>query len=215
MQPSGSVEHRDALQEPDCAPQSVELKSSWFQKADGTLILRRDASSHGVHTVEAGLDTRTDAWQAGITVEGELTGEQKQRLRLYAQRAFFGDRARAFAEWSDESGGTGSVLAGVEYSVFGEDKWLLSRKLDSESGASERQDTLQLTLPISVLGVDKLQLMGARGASLTELRGEICTSVRDNLEVGASVGTQRSPIPGADGYVWSVPQVQGSLRFNW
>lgn len=215
MQPSSSVEQRDVLQEPDCAPQSVELKGSWLQKTDGTLILEREADSHGVRSVEAGLEKHAGVWQAGVSIEGELTGEERQRLRLYAQRAFFGERAKAFAEWNDQSDGTASVMAGVEYSMFGEDKWLLSRKLDPEASSTEVEDTLQLTLPITILGVDKLRLTGVKGSTLTELRGEVCTSIRENLEVGASVGTQRTPTPGADGQVWTVPQVQGSLKFNW
>lgn len=214
MQPTQSIGERDALPEPESAPESIELKSGWFQGADGTLILKREETSHGVRAVEAGLEAQARGWQAGVIVEGELTGEQRRRLRMYAQRAF-GERVRAFAEWNDESGGSGWLLTGVEYSLFGEDKWLLSRKIVPEYGPKELQDTFQLTLPLSILGLDRLQFVGVRGGELTELRGELSTSLRDNVEIGASVGTQRAPITNAEGYFWSVPQVQGCLRFNW
>lgn len=197
-------------------PRQVELKKSWFQRANGTLTLRREQDSLAVEGISAELDCRAAQWRAGVLIDSELLGDENQRLRLYAERAFFGDRAKGFARWSNPLENSASTFnAGLEGSLFGADRWLFTREIGTEAGQTEVKDTYGLTVPIPLLGVDRLQLTRTQGAFLEELKGELTTKVQDRLELGASVGAQKPAGQGAGQTTWSAPEVRGNLRVWW
>lgn len=215
MQPSQPIDVEVNSLPADQTPSQVELKGGWFRKADGTLILKKDEDSHAVKSITAEVDYANQEWKAGVQMDSDLSSDARQRLKVYARRAF-GERAHGFAEWTERVQDDASTLnAGLEYSIFGADKWLLSRKIESEAGNLQAEDTLGLTLPLPDWGVDRLRLTGIRGEHLEELRGEVTTHWRENLEVGASVGSQKPTGTGADEANWSVPEVRGNLRYSW
>lgn len=215
MQPSIPIDVEVNSLPADQTPSQVELKGGWFRKADGTLILKKDENSHAVKSVSAEVDYATDDWNAGMQMESDLCSDPRQKLRIFARRAL-GPRAQGFAQWTERLQDNFSTLdAGVEYSIFGVDKWLLSRKIESEAGDFQAEDTLGFSVPLPDWGVDQLRLTGIRGEHLEELRGELSTHWRENLEVGASVGSQKPTGAGADEANWSIPEVRGNLRYSW
>lgn len=208
-QPTHRIDETGAPRVVESAPKRLELKKSWFRRADGALVLKREEKSRAVRAIALDVGLRVDGWMAELHVENELSSESK-RYRLFAQKTF-GD-ARAFAEWRDGSEAAPALTAGLEYSLFGEDRWLLVRKMNAEVGIETVEESAQLTFPLEALGVDKIRLKSVQGESDSELEGEVSTEVGEGLELGASVGSKRAPGPEN---TWSVPAVEGTLRFSW
>ncbi len=200
-------------QDPVLLPQpplekKIVLEGDWRETGQAKLVFVGEEESSKVETVQLQTKVSGETWFAAMECEGDES-LNPGRVSFRVQKALL-DSARGFAGWKI-SDGEQAVSAGVETTVFGQDKLRLGRETYL---TTNEQPTTEMEYESPPLFQTKVGLRGSRQGSTSEIEGLLKQESGMGWEWGAGWKAQLNHGEGMTDLL-TRPELQGNLRWTW